>query len=152
VQARLLKPTLRPARRADAAACSALVLRLVPELAVRPRLPGLERFLASVSTQRQQLAIRQHRYWVAEADGEIVGLAGLRTPRHLFHLFVAPQWQGRGLGLRLFRAVTEGADEHLPLTVNSSWAAVSYYSRLGFRPTAALQWADGIAYLPMRRA
>lgn len=145
------EPRLRPARAGDAAACAALVRALTPgaELPVPPE--GLERFLASVSAERQRLYIAQRRYRVAEdGAGRLIGLAALRSPRHLFHLFVAQAWQGRGLGLQLFRAVTEG-DEQFPLTVNSSLAAVDFYTRLGFRPTQALQFNDGIHYLPMRR-
>jgi GNAT superfamily N-acetyltransferase len=144
-------PRLRPARAADAATCAELVLALTP--AVRLQFPpaGLERFLASISAERQAVYIGQYRYWVAEDDaGRLIGLAALRPPRHLFHLFVAEAWQGRGLGLQLFRAVSLG-NEHLPLTVNSSLAAVGFYTRLGFRPTQALQFNDGIHYLPMRR-
>lgn len=144
-------PRLRPARAADAAACAALVRALTPGAQRQPLPDGLERFLASVSPERQSGYIAQHRYRVAEdGAGRLIGLAALRAPRHLFHLFVAEAWQGRGLGLCLFRAVTVG-DEHLPLTVNSSLAAVGFYTRLGFRPTQALQFNDGIHYLPMRR-
>jgi GNAT superfamily N-acetyltransferase len=142
---------LRPARAADAAPCAELVRALTPgaRLPVPPE--GLERFLASISTERQAAYIAQYRYRVAEDEaGRLIGLAALKPPRHLFHLFVAEDWQGRGLGLQLFLAVSAG-DEHLPLTVNSSLAAVGFYTRLGFRPTQALQFSDGIHYLPMRR-
>lgn len=144
-------PRLRPARPADAAACAALVRALIPETAQRPSPEGLERFLASITVERQASYIADYRYQVAEDEaGRLVGLAALRPPRHLFHLFVAEAWQGRGLGRRLFRAVTAG-DEHLPLTVNSSLAAVGFYTGLGFRPTQALQLRDGIRFLPMQR-
>ena len=144
-------PRLRPARVADAAACAALVRALAPEAKLQPPPEGFKRFLASVTAERQAGYIEQYRYFVAEdGAGRLIGLAALRPPRHLFHLFVAEDWQGRGLGLRLFREVTAG-DEHLPLTVNSSLAAIGFYTRLGFRPTQALQWRDGIRFLPMQR-
>lgn len=144
-------PRLRPARTSDAAACAALIHALTPDAGRQPPPEGLDRFLASVAAPRQASYIADYRYLVAEdAQGRVIGLAARRPPRHLFHLFVADDWQGRGLGLRLFRAVTEG-DEHLPLTVNSSLAAVGFYTRLGFRPTQALQFNDGIHYLPMQR-
>ncbi len=144
-------PRLRPARASDAAACAALVRALTPGADRQPLPEGLDRFLASIAAPRQAVCIAEQRYRVAEdAQGRLLGLAALRDPRHLFHLFVAPDWQGRGLGLRLFRAATAG-DEHLPLTVNSSLAAVGFYTRLGFRPTRTLQFNDGIHFLPMRR-
>jgi GNAT superfamily N-acetyltransferase len=144
-------PRLRPARTSDAAACAALVRALTPGADSQPLPTGLDRFLASIAAPRQATYIAEQRYCVAvDAQDRPIGLAALRAPRHLFHLFVAADWQGRGLGLRLFRAVTE-ADEHLPLTVNSSLAAVGFYTRLGFLPTQALQFNDGIHYLPMQR-
>lgn len=142
---------LRPARRADAAACAALVAGFLPALRAQAHAPGLARFRASIGERRQAQAIANYRYLVAEdSSGCIVGLAALRPPRHLFHLFVAARAQGRGLGLQLFRAVSEGS-EALPLTLNCSLGAIGFYTRLGFRPTQALQVADGITYLPMRR-
>ena len=145
------RPRLRPARSGDAAACAALVRALTPGAHDLPQPTGLDRFLASIAAPRQARYIADYRYLVAEdARGRLIGLAALRPPRHLFHLFVAADWQGSGLGLRLFRAVTEG-DEQLPLSVNSSLAAVGFYTRLGFRPTQALQFNDGIHYLPMMR-
>jgi GNAT superfamily N-acetyltransferase len=140
---------LRLARARDATACADLVAGLVPEL--RLANPGIERFRASIGPDRQRKAITAGRYWVAEdAAGQLIGLAALRAPRHLFHLFVAERHQGRGLGGRLLATATAG-DEHLPLTLNSSLGAIGFYTRLGFRPTQALQLADGIAFLPMRR-
>lgn len=145
------EPRLRPARAADAADCVALVLALIPEARMEPPPEGFEHFLASITAERQAGYIAQYRYQLAEDErGRLVGLAALRPPRHLFHLFVAEAWQGRGLGLRLFRAVTAG-EEGLPLTVNSSLAAIGFYTRLGFRPTQALQARDGIRFLPMQR-
>lgn len=144
-------PRLRRAVATDAASCARLVRSLLPELRLQPPPEGLDRFLASIAPARQAQAIAEYRYRVAEdGSGRLVGLAALRAPRHLFHLFVAEHWQGRGLGLRLFRAVTEG-EEHLPLTVNSSLAAVGFYTRLGLRPVRALQHADGIRFLPKQR-
>lgn len=142
---------LRPARVSDAAACAALVRALTPEAQWPSPPDGFERFLASVTAERQAGYIAQYRYWIAEdGAGRLVGLAALRPPRHLFHLFVARDWQDRGLGLRLLRGLTAG-DEHLPLTLNSSLSAIGFYTRLGFRPTQALQFRDGIRFLPMQR-
>ena len=144
-------PRLRPAGPSDAAACAALVRALTPGADSQTLPEGMDRFLASIAAPRQASYIADYRYRVADdAQGQLMGLAALKPPRHLFHLFVAKDWQGRGLGLRLFRAATAG-DEHLPLTVNSSLAAVGFYARLGFRPTQALQFNDGIHYLPMQR-
>ena len=37
-------------------------------------------------------------YLVAEEQGKLVGVVATREDRHLFHLFVADAYQGRGSG------------------------------------------------------
>jgi acetyltransferase (GNAT) family protein len=41
------------------------------------------------------------RYHVAEFDERVIGVVGVRDNKHLYHLFVATPFQGRGLGRRL---------------------------------------------------
>ena len=59
-------------------------------------------------------------FFVAEADGEVVGFAGLVVGEgRLRHggpvfLFLARRWHGRGIGTRLLRALLDVADNWLP--------------------------------------
>src|SRR5690606_40652166 len=73
-------------------------------------------------------------YHVAEVAGEIVGVVGMRDGSHVYHLFVAEEHQGRGLGRALWEhAKAECLRRGRPaaFTVNSSRGAVPIYERFG---------------------
>lgn len=144
-------PRLRPATVQDAAACAALVRALSPAFFEHADGLGTEPFLVSVDTEHQATYISQFRYLLAEVDGQIVGLAAMRPPRHVFHLFVADDWQGRGLGQRLFDALVADSDATLPMTVNASLNAQGFYARQGFAPEGAAKAQDGVRFQPMTK-
>nr|MBO2513883.1 hypothetical protein [Gammaproteobacteria bacterium] len=85
--------------------------------------------------------------------GEIVGVVGMRDGSHVYHLFVAEEHQGRGLG-RVLRehAKAECLRRGRPaaFTVNSSRGAVPIYERFGFRIAAPEQEVEGVRFVPMR--
>jgi GNAT superfamily N-acetyltransferase len=74
--------------------------------------------------------------WVAELEGGAAGFLGLvRTEGHWFleHLWVRPEWHGRGLGRALFgeavrQARAAGATE---LRIKSDPNAEAFYLRMG---------------------
>ncbi|HPF06137.1 MAG TPA: GNAT family N-acetyltransferase, partial [Spirochaetota bacterium] len=87
-------------------------------------------------------------------DGEaIAGVIEIREGSHIPLFFVKEEFQGRGLGNRLFRKAVKKNTERNPsvevLTVNSSPYAVDVYKSLGFRNSAAMQVKSGIRYYPM---
>ena len=89
---------------------------------------------------------------MAEISGELVGVAGIRDAAHLYHLFVAESFQGRGIAAQLWEiASREALADGNPgrFTVNSSPYARALYERLGFVATGEPQVKDGIAFLPM---
>ncbi len=101
----------------------------------------------------------QYRYYVADIGGRIVGVSALRDDSdvfHLFHLFVAPEWQGLGISTRLWAAVRDAAldDGELPpdgaFTVNSALGAVPVYERFGFVAVGPKVEKNGIAFVPMK--
>jgi ribosomal protein S18 acetylase RimI-like enzyme len=53
------------------------------------------------------------------------------TNGYISTLAVAPQWQDRGLGTRLMRALMDGR-ERLKLTLDAREGAETFYERLGF--------------------
>ena len=88
----------------------------------------------------------------AEADGALVGLVAMRDHSHLYHLFVAPAWQGRGLARALWQQVRQAALEAGNpgrFTVNASVNAVPVYGRFGFVATGPRVEKNGIAFVPM---
>jgi ribosomal protein S18 acetylase RimI-like enzyme len=112
-----------------------------------------ELFLAKNSEQSiREFVANGFRYHVAELDGRIIGFVGVRDNKHLYHLFVANEYQRQGLGRRLWNtARTEclAAGNPGTFTVNSSNNAVAIYEKLGFVRTAATQDTDGVLYNPM---
>ncbi|HEU0301847.1 MAG TPA: GNAT family N-acetyltransferase [Longimicrobium sp.] len=151
-------PVVRAARPQDAEAVSTLITSLSRYFLADPDDPGAAAaFLLTLAPApiRELLENGRFRYHVAEVDGVLAGVVGMRDARHLHHLFVAEPFHGRGIGGRLWdtarrQALAEGNPGEF--TVNSSRHAIPLYERLGFRATDSLRVTDGIAYLPMRLA
>jgi GNAT superfamily N-acetyltransferase len=143
---------LRDAVPDDAAAISALVAGLaqrwiVPDCSAE----GAATLLASMAPERTRERLHEgHRYVVAERGGRLVGVAALRLPSHLYHLFVAEHAQRQGLARRLWEAVRVHADPAAPVTVNASRHARAVYDRLGFEPVGEERFDRGICSTPMR--
>ena len=112
-----------------------------------------ERFLA----KNNESSIRDFiadgfRYHVAELRGRIVGFVGVRDNKHLYHLFVANDFQRQGLARRLWTVARDeciAAGNPGTFTVNSSNKAVAVYERLGFVRTGPMKDDDGVMYNPM---
>ncbi len=148
--------TLKTGSVADAAAISALIVELAPAFFLSPDGAGAEPFLASVSEAGEAgyLADPRYRFWLLEEDsGALAGFIASRDTHHLFHLFVAPAWQGRGLARRLWQAMQAGAAEaghRGTFTVNAALSAQAIYERFGFVAEGPVQQVHGVSYQPMR--
>ncbi|HEX8393381.1 MAG TPA: GNAT family N-acetyltransferase [Longimicrobium sp.] len=147
---------IREATPMDADAISALIHSLARWFLADPGRPeDAAAFFETITPAAvaDALAGGRFRYHVAEADGVMVGVVGVREGRHLYHLFVAEPFHGRGIAGRLWAQARRVAlEEGNPgeFTVNSSASAIPVYERLGFVPTGELQVQNGIAFLPMR--
>jgi len=146
---------LREAKPGDAEAVSALVTSLAPLFLADPGdLEAAAPFLATVSPEafRGYLASDRFRYHVAESNGELAGVVGVRDHQHLFHLFVAERFHRRGLAARLWavaRVAARAAGNPGRFTVNSSRYAIPVYERFGFRATGPEVHKDGVTFVPM---
>jgi amino-acid N-acetyltransferase len=73
---------------------------------------------------------------VADADGQVVGCAGLkilwRDMAEIVSLAVHPEWQGRGLGRRLCEPLIEDAQALGIATVLALTYQVPFFHKLGF--------------------
>lgn len=146
---------VRPAEPPDAEGISALIMRVSPTFTVHPDGAGAEEFFAQVAPGAVGacVASEEYAYLVAEEEGVLAGVVGVRGNRHLHHLFVAPEFQGRGLSRRLWEAAMRAAlraGNPGEFTVNASLYAVPIYRRFGFVPTGPRQEAIGIAFVPMK--
>jgi GNAT superfamily N-acetyltransferase len=94
-----------------------------------------------------------HVYHVADTGTGLAGFIAVRDNSHLFHLFVARQWQRHGVARRLWdvaRGAALAAGNPGVFTVNSSKVARPVYEAFGFVPTAPLQCKNGIWFHPMQ--
>lgn len=146
---------LRLARPDDARAIGVLVRRLLR----RHVLPGQPAKAAAALLQAMTApAIRArlcagYRFHLAEIDGVLVGVAGVRDGNHLFQLFVTTRHQRKGIGRALWRrALADCQRRARParITVNASAFCVPAYLRMGFVPLGAPRaHTDGIVTTPM---
>ena len=144
---------LRRATPDDAPSISALIASVAHHCTIDPSGAGAEKFFASVAPAAiaGYIADPRYHYLVAVEGAALAGAAALRDGAHLYHLFVAKAFQGRGLSRALWLAVRAAAPHGtLAFTVNSSLYAVPVYERFGFEATAAKVELDGVAFVPMR--
>lgn len=81
-----------------------------------------------------------HEVWVADADGDVVGLLAL-SAGWLDQLYLSPEWRGRGLGDRFVALAKERQPAVLQLwTFQVNEPAQRFYARHGF---VAAERTDG---------
>jgi GNAT superfamily N-acetyltransferase len=148
---------IRPARPEDADTIADLIASVASrfvlhEFPTRGQAAFLRDHTPDLIAQRIEANFRFH---VAESAGEIVGVVALRDGAHLYDLFVAEAFHGRGLGRALWeRAKAEALANGNPgeFSVSSSRYAVPVYERFGFVATGPVQERDGVQFVPMRLA
>ena len=149
--------TIRFAEKSEAKSIS----RFVSELAVKHiesslEVGGLENLLRTMdvhSTSRRMTDGFPH--WVALEGREIVGIAVVKPPSHIYHLFVRSDRQRSGIGRRLMNEALWFISERCgkaTVTVNSSVNAVDAYRRFGFRDAGdEVVDGSGVRFQPMSR-
>jgi len=94
-----------------------------------------------------------YKYHVAEIGDLLAGVVAIRDNTHLYHLFVAEQFQHKGIAKELWRtamkrSLREGNTGEF--TVNSSANARGVYQRLGFVAVSGPQEKNGVVFYPMK--
>jgi ribosomal protein S18 acetylase RimI-like enzyme len=148
---------LRAATISDAEQLAALIISHRALLTLDPEGHGAERFFESVSEPaiRSYIASDRYDYTVLESNKKILGFIAIRDQSHLFHLFVAREHRGKGIGRQLWESALGKADasqNQQVFTVNSSLNAVAVYRKFGFKEVSARVEAHGVAYIPMARS
>lgn len=147
---------IRLATIADALAISELIQPLAQKFITREFSPeGAANLLNGMTKVAIESFLRAgFRYHVAEEDGVMAGVVGVRDDnRHLYHLFVAEPFQRQGLARQLWEVAKEAClatGNPGEFTVNSSKFAVQMYQRLGFVETGPPWERDGVVAIPMR--
>lgn len=96
----------------------------------------------------RRLVEQGYVYHVAEIDGAIQGFIGVRDRSHLYHLFVAKGWHGKGIARTLWEHARRVAGSE-SFTVNASNFAVPVYEAFGFVRVAPMQCVNGLEFNPM---
>lgn len=139
----------------DARALSRLVCSLGKYFLADPERPEDADFFfteMAPGPTRERLENPDYRCWVADTGQDIVAMIIIFQGRHLYQLFVEPEWHRQGLARRLWaraRRDAEANGDTGPFTVNASLFAVPVYERFGFVSNGEVQHVHGLAYLPM---
>lgn len=147
-------PLIRRATEADAEGISRLTIDLVERWIVPDCDADGARYLREYLTP-ESVAGRLHGdyvYCVAVDAGELVGIAAIRPPAHLYNLFVAEHTQRRGLARALWDAVQReffATHRASPVTVNASRHGLAVYEKLGFVAQGPERVIQGIPSTPM---
>ena len=148
---------IRLAEKSEAEAISRFMSELtVTHIGSTLQVEGLENLLRSMDVDSTiTRMINGFPHWVAIEDGAIVGVAVVKPPSHIYHLFVRSDRQRSGIGRQLMNeALWFISDRYgrATVTVNSSLNAVGAYRRFGFRDAGA-EVVDGasVRFQPMSR-
>ncbi len=141
---------VRHAAHGDEAAISALVMSLTPVFFDEPTstLPPAVQESLSPSGCLQRIESVEYDCAVATRGGQFVGTVAVFEKRHLYHLFVAGDARGGGIGRALWQFALQGCAPG-DITVRSSRVAVPVYLRFGFELNGELNTRTGVTYQPM---
>ena len=145
---------IRVALPADSRDISELISGLSAKFIVGKFSPtGRAHLLSTMTPQAIEKYIQSgYRYHVAEAGGALVGIVAVKDNKHLYHLFVAEEYQRQGIAKKLWKlAMKESLEEKntAEFTVNSSEYAQEVYKRLGFVALPGPRIKDGVTFYPM---
>ncbi|HXB12930.1 MAG TPA: GNAT family N-acetyltransferase [Bacteroidia bacterium] len=93
--------------------------------------------------------IEEQHFFVATIDEKIVGFTSLDYNGYLDLLYVHKDFQGQGIGTKLFMEVLKIAreEEYEEITVQSSITAIPFFEKQGFKPTGEKhKLVNGVAF------
>ncbi|ESA35534.1 acetyltransferase family protein [Leptolyngbya sp. Heron Island J] len=147
--------TYRPLTENDILAVSELVARVFNEfVASEYSSEGVQEFHRYIQPSALRArAQTNHFSLISLEQDKVVGMIEMRGHNHVSLLFVAPEFQRRGIAKELLHQALQICRANEPrlstISVNSSAYAVPIYERLGFRRAGERQVRNGIGFLPM---
>jgi GNAT superfamily N-acetyltransferase len=152
----MASPVIRLAESADLLLMSDLMERLLRKHVLKDcSREGGKTLLQGVSPEQlaENLAAG-FTYHVAATPDAIYGVAGMKPPCDLHHLFVADVMQRQGLGRKLWQAARDGVclQHSVPpiFTVYATLNAVPFYARIGFDLAGDVVDRGGVRLQPLR--
>lgn len=139
----------------DASQISTLILDSQHEFTFHEYTPAGQELMQKLCSGR---AIREYIergdiYFVAEIDGAIIGVIGIRQTSHVAHNFVATSWHRKGISGQLWklgRAACLAAGNRGEFDLRASTFAIPVYEKWGFVITGEAEDTGGIISTPMR--
>lgn len=96
-----------------------------------------------------EVSIKMLTIYGAFINGILVGVIGSKNNgSHISLFFVEKEYQGYGIGRKLFDALIEDTNANL-ITVSSSTTAVKVYKKMGFKQIAVPKTNNGLISVPM---
>lgn len=148
---------IRTATSHDAESISVLIRSVAHYFTLHPQGLGAEEFLKTITGDAIEGFIHaaNFRYFAGSMGDDLAGVVAIRDDKHLYHLFVSPQFQRQGLASQLWAHAKADALRRGNLgefTVNSSPFAVPVYAAFGFVAVGDKMETHGIAFVPMKRS
>lgn len=108
---------------------------------------GIQEFKKFITNKE---AIESLKLYGAYEDNELLGMIATRNENtHIALFFLKDEYQGKGIGRKLYEYIKQLSKEE-NITVNSSPYALNIYKRLCFIPTSEEQITNGMRYTPMK--
>ena len=147
--------TVRPATILNANDLSQLAFSLSDFYLASPN-TQLPQWLADSFNEEQflsRLKDDDYTHFVADIDNTIVGFIAIKSPNHLYHLFVNKNHHGKGIGKQLWEYAFEqlNLDTQAYIIVRASLYAVPIYEKFGFVATGTIMQKDGVNFLAMKK-
>lgn len=102
-----------------------------------------------ISEFERRLSSEEFTNYVYALNDVIIGYISFKDVCHLYHLFVAENYQGQGISKELWHYATSNSDVST-YTVRSSLYAVPVYKSFGFIESSDASIKDGIGFQPMK--
>lgn len=111
----------------------------------------LPEWLANTLTEDaflQRINSSEYNNFLCEQDGQVIGYGSMKKPNHLYHLFVAEAFQGKGISRKLWEQLI-AEESNATYTLRSSIFAIPVYERFGFKAVGERGTKDGVSFQPM---
>lgn len=115
---------------------------------------GIKNFAQFITDEdlKKMFLLGEYLLFVAEREGELVGMISLRSGNHISLLFVDECYHRMGIGTLLLKHLQEYMlknTKQQKLTVFAAPYGVPFYHRMGFVDTGKETRRDGVIYTPM---
>lgn len=114
---------------------------------------GIQTFIQSVTPEQIEFCFNNScQYYIVHQENQAIGVIAIHKNVHIYHLFILPDFQRKGVGKMLWEATLTKSlrlGNRGTFTVNSSTIAFPFYQKLGFQQNSPAQQQNDVHYIPM---